>query len=44
MINSAKEERKEMRKKARLSAESFFDYQNYTEKIKSIFENSKERN
>lgn len=44
LLKMTKEERKEMRKKARLSAESFFDYQNYTEKIKSIFENSKERN
>ena len=44
LLKMTKEERKEMRKQARLSAESFFDYRNYTDKIKSIFENSKERN
>lgn len=44
LLKMTKEERKEMRKKARLSAESFFDYRNYNEKIKIVLENSKERN
>ena len=44
LLNMKKEDREEMRKKARLSAEQFFDYHNYFSEVKSVFENAIERN
>lgn len=44
LLNMKKEAREEMRRKARLSAEYFFDYQNYISEIISVFENATERN
>lgn len=44
LLNMKKEAREAMRRKARLSAEQFFDYHNYVSEIKSVFENAVERN
>ena len=44
LLNMKKEDREKMRKKARLSAEHFFDYRNYFSEINSVFENAVERN
>lgn len=44
LLNMKKEDREEMRKKARLSAEQFFDYHNYFLEIRSILKNAIERN
>ncbi len=44
LLNMKKEAREEMRRKARLSAEQFFDYHNYFSEIKSVLENAVERN
>lgn len=44
LLNMKREDREEMRRKARLSAEQFFDYHNYSSEIKNVFENAIERN
>lgn len=44
LLNMKIEAREAMRRKARLSAEQFFDYHNYISEIKSVFENAVERN
>ena len=44
LLNMKKEDREEMRSKARLSAEQFFDYHNYFSEIKTVLENATERN
>ena len=44
LLNMKKEDREEMRSKARLSAEQFFDYHNYFSEIKTVLENAAERN
>ena len=44
LLNMKKEDREEMRSKARLSAEQFFDYRNYFSEINTVLENAMERN
>lgn len=44
LLNMKKEDREKMRRKARLSAERFFDYRNYISDIQKVFENAIGRN
>lgn len=43
LLNMKREDREKMRRKARMSAEKFFDYHNYLSDIQKVFENALER-